>query len=42
MTTIKEMIRQANEDGYVDDNAEAKVSLCPTKLKYAYSTSLPH
>lgn len=25
MTTIKEMIRQANEDGYVDDNAEAKV-----------------
>jgi len=25
MTTIKEMIRQANADGYVDDNAEAKV-----------------
>ena len=25
MTTIKEMIRKANSDGYVDDNAEAKV-----------------
>ncbi len=25
MATIKEMIRQANADGYVDDNAEAKV-----------------
>lgn len=25
MKTIKEMIRQANADGYVDDNAEAKV-----------------
>ena len=25
MTTIKEMIRQANTDGYVDENAEAKV-----------------
>lgn len=25
MTTIKEIIRQANADGYFDDNAEAKV-----------------
>ena len=25
MLTIKDMIRQANADGYVDDNAEAKV-----------------
>ena len=25
MATIREMIRQANEDGYYDDNAEAKV-----------------
>ena len=25
MTTIKEIIQQANVDGYFDDNAEAKV-----------------
>ena len=25
METIKEMIRRANTDGYIDDNAEAKV-----------------
>ena len=25
MSTIKEMIRQADADGYVDENAEAKV-----------------
>ena len=25
MTTIKEIIRQANADGYFDDNAEASI-----------------
>jgi uncharacterized membrane protein YebE (DUF533 family) len=25
MATIKEMIKQANADGYIDENAEAKV-----------------
>ncbi len=25
MATIREMIRQANADGYMDENAEAKV-----------------
>ena len=27
MATIREMIRQANADGYMDENAEAKVCI---------------
>ena len=37
MATIKEMIRQANADGYVDDNAEAKV--CQDVILKAISES---
>ena len=35
MATIREMIRQANADGYVDDNAEAKV--CQDVVLKAFS-----
>ena len=37
MATIKEMIRQANADGYIDDNAEAKV--CQDVVLQAISES---
>jgi len=35
MTTIKEMIRQTNADGYVDDNAEAKVHQTNRGLRFS-------
>ena len=37
MATIKEMIRQANAEGYIDDNAEAKV--CQDVVLQAISES---
>ncbi len=36
MATIKEMIRQARTDGYLDDNAEAKVCQDRKKIKASH------